>query len=91
MTDARFDPKGLIKDCFSMDGITDAECRSVFVDWALSVPADVDTREALEALNVQYQQGPEGHPMLTVLKESLLEPAVTGRRGGWSGRRTGRT
>jgi hypothetical protein len=33
------DPKGLIREAFRIDGITDAECRSIFVDWALSVQA----------------------------------------------------
>lgn len=90
MIEARYDPKGLIKECFLIDGITAAECRSVFVDWALSVPSDVDTQEALEALNAHYATAPEEHPMRAVLKESLLEPTVKGRRGGWSGRRSAR-
>lgn len=91
MTDVRLDPKGLIKDSFLIDGITEAECKSIFIDWALSVPADVDTRQALEALVGQYLNLQEGHPMLDVLKEGLLEPTVKGRRGGWSGRRADRS
>jgi hypothetical protein len=42
------DPKGLIFEAFRIDGITDAECRSIFVDWALSVQAD-DPRPLIEA------------------------------------------
>ena len=41
------DPKGLIREAFRIDGITASECRSIFVDWALSVQAD-DPRALIE-------------------------------------------
>ena len=37
------DPKGLIREAYSIDGITKAECRSIFLDWALSLPLENDT------------------------------------------------
>mgnify|MGYP000087492773 CR=1 FL=1 len=36
------DPKGLIEESYKIDGIVAPECRSIFLDWALSyqgVPA----------------------------------------------------
>lgn len=88
MIDAKIDPKGLINDGFRIEGITLGECRSVFVDWALSI--EVEVRPALEALLAHYEDENVGHPMLDVLREGLAEPAVKGRRGGWAGRRVGR-
>ena len=32
------DPKGLIRESYRIEGITPGECRSVFMDWALSLP-----------------------------------------------------
>jgi hypothetical protein len=32
------DPKGLIRESYRIEGITAGECRSIFVDWALSLP-----------------------------------------------------
>jgi len=43
------DRKGLVRESYRMDGITLGECQSIFIDWALSVPVDVDTAEALRS------------------------------------------
>jgi hypothetical protein len=32
------DPKGLIRESYRIEGITAGECRSILVDWALSLP-----------------------------------------------------
>ncbi|WP_380052613.1 hypothetical protein ACFE33_09325 [Falsihalocynthiibacter sp. SS001] len=85
------DPKHVIRESFAMPDITAAECRSIFVDWALNVPAGVDAKVALSALLQHHSDAPADHPMLEVLREGLLEPTVKGRRGGWSGRRTSRS
>lgn len=88
--DKAYDPKGLINDSFRIEGITIQECRSIFVDWALSLGADVDVAQALKVLSEFYGRETQEHPMLEVLKEGRSEPAVKGRRGGWAGRRSGR-
>jgi len=78
------DPKGLIADAYRIDGITLEECRSIFLDWALSVtdPAPVIGR--------LLAGRPAGHPMTQVLREGQAVPARTGRRGGRAARTTSR-
>lgn len=80
------DPKGLIFEAFRIEGITKPECRTIFLDWALSLPAERDTGAELRALLGQY--GPEhpGHPMLEVISEGLAAMAAPRRRGGWRSR-----
>jgi hypothetical protein len=79
------DPKGLIREAFRIEGITDAECRSIFVDWALSVTAP-DPREAIATLLARHSDAPADHPMRTVLSEGLVAPPTATRRGGRAGR-----
>jgi hypothetical protein len=79
------DPKGLIREAFRIDGITEAECRSIFVDWALSV-ADDDPRSLIESLIEKHGDAPEDHPMREVLKEGLAAPPRARRRGGRAAR-----
>lgn len=80
------DPKGLIRESYRIDGIGLPECRSIFLDWALSLAADTDEREALRVLLACYMPGNEDHPMTRVLTEALVAPARRGRRGGRAGR-----
>jgi hypothetical protein len=78
------DPKGLVREAYAMDGITLPECRSILLDWALSLPLGVDPRPAAEALLARY--GAEGHPMTLVLREARGAPDAPRRRGGRAGR-----
>lgn len=83
LTDA--DPKGLVRESFRIDGITLPECRSIFLDWALSLPDAGLVPQAIAVLSAEY--GPNtGHPMLDVMAEGLAHPAATGRRGGRASR-----
>jgi len=75
------DRKGLVRESYRMDGITLGECQSIFIDWALSVPVDVDTAEALRSLLAHYMPGNEDHPMTSVLTEALVAPAAPRRKG----------
>ncbi|MBF9047133.1 hypothetical protein LSUCC0031_08420 [Rhodobacterales bacterium LSUCC0031] len=79
------DPKGLIRESFRIDGITDAECRSIFVDWALSLTAG-EPQAAIEALLARYQGEPADHPMFAVLHAGLATSPKPGRRGGRAAR-----
>jgi hypothetical protein len=81
------DPKGLIRESYRIDGITVGECRSIFVDWALSLKPGAETAPALRALIAHYALGANGHPMNAVLEAGLAPPSRTGRRGGRLARR----
>lgn len=81
------DPKGLIREAFRIDGITEPECRSIFVDWALSVDAD-DPRALIGRLLDRHADAPPDHPMRVVLTEGLAAPARPRRRGGRAARVT---
>lgn len=85
------DPKGLIREAYRIEGITAAECRSIFVDWALSLPDGSVAGEALPHLIARYGEGRGDHPMTTVLREGLGGDAGARprRRGGWRSRRPG--
>jgi len=79
------DPKGLIFEAFRIEGITEPECRSIFLDWALSVEAD-DVRPLIEALLERHAADPDDHPMKSVMAEGLQARPRARRRGGWQSR-----
>jgi hypothetical protein len=87
----REDPKALVAEAYRIEGIGPAECRSIFMDWALSLPEDVDAADALPVLLERHGARAPDHPMTAVLREGLRgarraddRPA---RRGGWRARR----
>lgn len=80
------DPKGLVRESYAIEGITEAECKSIFIDWALSLKNGVDPTEALRALIAFYGPGHDGHPMTVILGQALTAPANPKRRGGRMGR-----
>ena len=83
--DPTTDPKGLIEEAYRIDGIGTAECRSIFLDWALSLPEGSDTRAVIKTLIDRH--GQPDHPMTAVLQEGLTGTATGTRRGGARGRR----
>lgn len=81
------DPKGLLRESYRIDGISAEECRSIFLDWALSLAQGVDPRTAIAAALATYGEGQEGHPMSEVLRNGLTPALTSGpRRGGRAGR-----
>jgi hypothetical protein len=80
------DPKGLVRESYLIDGITAGECRSIFVDWALSLPVDAPMKDAVRTLITEYALGAPDHPMSAVLKDGLLTPEAPKRRGGRAAR-----
>ncbi len=86
MSASNTDPKGLIREAYRIEGITAGECRSIFLDWAISVPVDQEAAPLIRALIAQYEPEHADHPMTAVLKEGLGTPPVRKRRGGRSGR-----
>jgi hypothetical protein len=79
------DPKGLIRESFRIEGITDAECRSILVDWALSLDPGRDPRPAMERL-LERHAAPEDHPMSRLLRSAGVQADRPVRRGGRAGR-----
>lgn len=80
------DPKGLIRESYRIEGITLGECRSVFLDWALSLPAGQGPGPALEVLIAGYGAEAPDHPMTQVLHEGAAPASLPVRRGGRAGR-----
>lgn len=83
------DPKGLVRESYQIEGITLGECRSVFLDWALSLPAGCDPGPALAVLIARHGTREPDHPMTQVLHEGVAPAAPPVRRGGRSGRVSG--
>lgn len=75
------DPRGLIGEAYRMEGIGAPECRSIFLDWALTQDADPSA-----AIGRLLRDRPD-HPMTDILRAALDAPERTGRRGGRAGRR----
>ncbi len=79
------DPKNLIRESYRIDGITAGECRSIFMDWALSM-TDPDPRPHIQILIDRYAGENPDHPMTEVLREGLNTAPTAKRRGGRAGR-----
>ncbi|MEL6451318.1 MAG: hypothetical protein AAFQ19_08655 [Pseudomonadota bacterium] len=81
------DPKGLIYEAYRIDNITKPECRTIFLDWALSLPDSVAAGDAIAALLDRYGAMQDGqHPMTAVLQEGQIGMSKPRRRGGWRSR-----
>lgn len=84
------DPRNLIRESYRIDGITEAECRSIFLDWALelsgaALPGHVEACLSLYAIERQ------DHPMTTILQEAQNSAPSPKRRGGRRTRRANGT
>jgi hypothetical protein len=80
------DPKGLVRESYAIEGIRPDECRSIFLDWALSLAAGTAPHAAMRALIAHYAPGRDGHPMTAVLTEGMAAPEHPVRRGGRAAR-----
>ncbi len=87
MTPKQADPRGVIRESYRMDGIGAAECRSIFLDWALGMPGGADSAAAIETLLAEYGPSAPEHPMTRLLRDARQEMAPPRRRGGWRSRR----
>ena len=83
MTLDDIDPTGLIREAYRIDGISPAECRSIFVDWAIKLPAGIAPQEAIAQL-LDAHPDADDHPMTAVLREGLTASPTPRRRGGRS-------
>ena len=89
MSDAAktYDPRELIFEAYRIEGITEADCRSIFLDWALGLKDGQGSGEAVRALLAHYAEKPADHPMTKVLRQALETADKPRRRGGSGGRR----
>lgn len=83
---SQIDPRGLIPDAYAIEGISLPECRSIFLDWAMGLPAGIDEGAAAAVLLAAYGAAAQDHPMSRVLAEARAGAAAPkGRRGGRAG------
>ena len=78
------DPKGLIRDSYLIEGITEPECRSIFMDWALSTEGE--PKPMIRDLLARHGADRPDHPMSRVLEEGLARTPAARRRGGRAAR-----
>ena len=75
------DPKALIREAYNIEGVSFKECRSIFLDWALSIPLGKDTNEILNNLLKQYSTAYPSHPMTKTIKEAFEDRPKRKRNG----------
>ena len=80
------DPKGLIHEAYRIDGITPSQCRTIFLDWALSLPETTAPGAALSALLARHGPAAPDHPMTRLLRDGQAQATTPRRRGGWKSR-----
>ncbi len=86
MEDKVLDPKGLMREAYRIEGIDDSQCRSIFLDWALGVPVDEDSKARIQLVLDRYGDEFPDHPMTQVLQQGLVTMENPKRRGGWRSR-----
>lgn len=86
MGKTELDPKSLMFEAYRIEGITPSQCRSIFLDWALSLPMGQDSGAAMQAILDLYGANDPDHPMSVVLRQGLQGGAKPKRRGGWRSR-----
>ena len=76
------DPRGLISEAYAIEGVTEADCRAIFFDWALGQSDGSDLRPVIEKLLALNGADMPDHPMTAVLTAGLNDPPQPRRRGG---------
>ncbi|MDE0111817.1 MAG: hypothetical protein OXN84_05975 [Albidovulum sp.] len=77
----------MIREAFRIERLTDADCRSIFFDWALGLPDDADLQQQAARLHAIYAKDFPDHPMTRLLKDAQENPMKTGSRRGRFSRR----
>jgi hypothetical protein len=78
MTGPPEDPKNLVHEAYRIVGIGEAECRSILVDWALSL--EMAPEAAARRLLMRHCE--RAHPMTALLGHAARGAATPRRRGG---------
>ncbi len=80
--DLECDPRGMIAEAYRIEGISAPECRAIFLDWALGVPAEESTHAHSAALLAHYRPAFPDHPMTEILQQATADVPNPRRRGG---------
>jgi len=84
---SQIDPKGLIQDGYRIEGISMPECRTIFLDWAMSA-GETPLEDIQTLLTIHGPDNPD-HPMTHVLRAALQDAPSPRRRGGRKARLSG--
>lgn len=76
------DPHDLIHEAYRIEGIGAAECRAIFFDWAMGLPAGRDMVAAAKTLHADLSGQNPDHPMTGLLAEASLGVSGGARRTG---------
>lgn len=74
------EPRRLIDDAYSIDGIELAECRAIFFGWILGLPDGVDMQQEIRILLNKHARANSGHPMTSILLEGVAANTARPRR-----------
>lgn len=86
MTASTLDPRQLIAEAYRIEGITEGECRSIFLDWVLGLPVETPAQQAIPVMLHEYGEGHPDHPMTATLRAGLADADAPRRRGGRAAR-----
>ena len=82
------DPRGLLYEANQIDGITLADCKTIFLDWVLGLDYNIDQIKAVSSALKEYEDDNPKHPMTTVLRDGIeLQGKSRKRLGGRNARR----
>lgn len=82
------DARGMIHEAYCIEGITEQDCRTIFLDWAMFALDTPPVAEQLERFLLVYGTDNPDHPMTRVIRLGLDQSSQkTGRKGGRMGRR----
>ena len=82
------DPRGLILEAYNIENLSEKDCRTIFLDWALGVPAESDIAQLMPKLAEYYAELNPEHPMSILLKENTSSmQSIRSSRGRFSKRK----
>ena len=82
------DPRGLLYEAYQIDGISLADCKTIFLDWALGLDYNIDQIKAVIAALEEYEEDNPKHPMTKVLREGIVIQGKSRKRLGGRSSRT---
>ena len=76
------DPRGLIHEAYRIPDISEQDCRTIFLDWALGLPEQRELQSVLARLLHQYSGEFPDHPMTRLIAEGMMPVAERRTRRG---------